>query len=257
MTHVIAGDLTIEQGAALIAEWRRLDPDAYVVLDGFSGEGGAALGYNRAGAYVLGVENDPARAARYPFPVVLGDAIEAILVLGPLVDLVHGSPTCTGYSRGTAALPDRLDRYPRLIGATRWAMQTTGRPYVIENVADARSEMVDSVMLCWSMFRDPGSVLDDDGTPLTMRRHRMFEVSGFTLEAPRKCRHPRGVQVAGAYGGARRDAWEARHVRKGGYVPASLGVLRELTGVTWGTERGTFLSIPPEYTEHVLRSARS
>lgn len=129
-------------------------------------------------------------------------------------------------------------------------MQEAGGHYVIENVADARPEMVEPTMLCWSMFHEPGSVIDADGTPLTMRRHRLFEAS-FPITPPRSCRHPRGVQVAGAYGGARRDAWEARHVRKGGYVPASLDVLRALTGLPWATERGTFLSIPPSYTQHV------
>ena len=244
------GPLTLDEARELIAQWREQHPDRLIVLDAFSGEGGAGKGYADAGHLVIGVDNDAARLARYPFPAVLGDAIEAILTLGPLVDLQHGSPTCTGYSRGTAAIPDRLDRYDRLIGVTRAAMQEAGTAYVIENVADARPEMVDPTMLCWSMFHEPGSVVDTDGTPLTMRRHRLFETS-FPLEAPRPCRHPRGVQVAGAYGGARRDAWEARHVRRGGYVPASLDVLRALTGLSWATERGTFLSIPPAYTQYV------
>lgn len=244
--------LTLDSAAHLISRWRREHPSRLIVLDAFSGEGGAGQGYANAGALVLGVDNDPARLARYPFPAVLGDAIEAIVKLGPLVDLRHGSPTCTGYSRGTAAIPDRLEKYDRLIGVTRAAMQEVGGHYVIENVADARTEMVEPTMLCWSMFHEPGSVLDTDGTPLTMRRHRLFEAS-FPIEAPGNCRHPRGVQVAGAYGGARRDAWEARHVRKGGYVPASLDVLRALTGLSWATERGTFLSIPPAYTEHIGR----
>lgn len=246
--------ITLPEAVQLITQWRTERPGALIVLDAFCGEGGAGYGYSLAGdgTLVIGVDNDAARLARYPFPAVLGDAIESILILGPLVDLQHGSPTCTGYSRGTAAIPDRLDRYDRLIGVTRAAMQETGTPYVIENVADARPEMVGPVMLCWSMFHDPGSVIDTDGTPLTMRRHRLFETS-FPIEAPRPCRHPRGVQVAGAYGGARRDAWEARHVRRGGYVPASLDVLRALTGLPWATERGTFLSIPPAYTEHIGR----
>ncbi|QCB93324.1 DNA cytosine methyltransferase [Cellulomonas shaoxiangyii] len=244
--------LTIDAARELIAQWRRDHPGVPIVLDAFCGEGGAGKGYADAGCLILGVDNDAARLAHYPFPAVLGDAIEAILALGPLVDLAHGSPTCTGYSRGTAAVPDRLDRYDRLIGVTRAAMQETGTAYVIENVADARPEMVEPTMLCWSMFHEPGSVRDTDGTPLTMRRHRLFEAS-FPITAPRDCRHPRAVQVAGAYGGARRDAWEARHVRKGGYVPASLDVLRALTGLTWATERGTFLSIPPAYTEFVGR----
>src|SRR5665647_2816061 len=65
--------------------------------------------------------------------------------------------------------------YDALIAATREAMLIVGRPYVIENVADARPELRDPLTLCWSMFYEPGSVLDDDGTPLRMARHRLFE----------------------------------------------------------------------------------
>ena len=68
---------------------------------------------------------------------------------------------------------------------------------------------------------------------------------------PAACSHPAGIQCAGAYGGARRDKWEAKRVRKGGYVPKSLDVLRELVGAPWMSEKGCFLSIPPAYTEHI------
>lgn len=226
-----------------------------VMIDGFAGSGAAAMGYHRAGFRVIGVDNDPARLALYPFESVLGDVFVELPALVSRHDAkaVHLSPTCTGYSRGTAAIPDRIGRYDRLIGASRELARMLGLPYVIENVADARPELIDPIELCWSMFRDPGSVIDTDGTPLTMRRHRLFEWDGFYLPAPPPHRHPRGVQVAGAYGGARRDKWEARHVRHGGYVPRSLAVLRDLIGADWLDERGCFLAIPPDYTEWVGR----
>ncbi len=223
------------------------------VLDLFCGEGGAGMGYHLAGAdEVVGVDTDPARLARYPFRTIKADAIEYLLEHGHEYDVRHASPPCTGYTRGTAALPDRMERYDRLIGATREALEIVGGPYVIENVADARSELRNPMMLCWSMFFDAGSVVDDDGTPLRMERHRLFE-SNVPLFPPATCYHPKDVQVAGAYGGARRDAWEARNVRKGGYVPPSLDVLRALVGADWMSEKGCFLSIPPAYTEHIGR----
>jgi len=220
------------------------------MLDLFSGEGGAGAGYHAAGWDVTGVDNSQTRLDSYPFATVKADAIEYALEHGHEFDAIHASPTCTGYSRGTAALPDRFDRYDRLIGAVREALLEVGKPYVIENVEDARRELVNPLLLCWSMFREPGSVIDTDGTPLTMRRHRLFE-SNVMLTAPGHCRHPRDVQVAGAYGGARRNAREAREVRKGGYVPKSVDVLRDLIGAPWMGERGLFLSIPPAYTEHI------
>ena len=239
------------------------------MLDLFSGEGGAGAGYHAAGWDVYSVDNSEARLSRNPFPSHLGDMADvmAILIWGGAADFrrkdgrvewltaadfaaIHASPTCTGCSRGTAALPDRFDRYDRLIGVTRELLIEVGKPYVIENVEDALPELRTPLLLCWSMFREPGSVIDADGTPLTMRRHRLFE-SNVMLTAPGHCRHPRDVQVAGAYGGARRNAREAREVRKGGYVPKSVDVLRDLIGAPWMGERGLFLSIPPAYTNHI------
>ena len=208
------------------------------------------MGYHLAGFDVVGVDLAPARLAEYPFESHRADAIEFLLERGSEFDAIHASPPCTGYTRGTAAIPDRMERYDRLIGATREALRIIGRPYVIENVADARPELIDPLLLCWSMFRRPGDVLDDDGTPLRMERHRLFESSVY-LTSPAACNHPKSVQVAGAYGGARRDKWEARHVRKGGYVPPSLEVLRALIGAPWMSETGCFLSIPPAYTEWI------
>lgn len=220
------------------------------LLDLFCGEGGASMGYHRAGFDVVGVDSDPARIKLYPFEAHQGDALEFLAEHGHEFDAIHASPPCTGYTRGTAAIPDRLDRYDRLIAATRELLEEVGKPYVIENVADASPELRSPMMLCWSMFRVPGDTIDDDGTPLRMERHRLFE-SNVPLLPPATCNHPRGIQVAGAYGGARRDKTEAREIRKGGYVPPSLDVLRALTGLSWASEKGCFLSIPPAYTEHI------
>lgn len=77
---------------------------------------------------------------------------------------------------------------------------------------------------------------------------RLFEVSGFALLVPEHLPHDRSLQVAGSYGGARRDKTEAREVRKGGYVP-SADIQRALLGTPWMSEKGCQLSIPPVYTE--------
>jgi DNA (cytosine-5)-methyltransferase 1 len=221
-------------------------------LDAFAGEGGAGKGYERAGWCMDAVDTSRARLKHYPRTceatmVVVGDAIECILRNGHKYAFVHASPTCTGYSRGTAAIPDRLEKYDRLIGATREALEMVGAEYVIENVADARAELRDPILLCGRMFGL--SAIDDDGTPLVMDRHRLFESSVFLL-APDHPKHDRSVQVAGSYGGARRDKREAREVRKGGYVP-SADVQRALLGTPWMTEKGCQLSIPPAFTHFI------
>lgn len=219
------------------------------LLDLFCGEGGAAAGYAAAGFDVTGVDNSTARLSRYPYESMYGDAL-TVLIDVPFLDnfdVIHASPPCTGYTRGTAAIPDRLVKYDRLIPVVRELLIATGKPYVIENVADAKPELVNPIQLCWTEFHDPGSVFDDDRTPLQMFRHRLFE-SNVPLMGAGGCGHDRDVQVAGAYGGARRDKVEAREVRKGGYVPADLEVLRQLIGAPWMSETGCFLSIPPWYT---------
>lgn len=218
------------------------------VLDLFCGEGGASQGYADAGADVFGVELDPARLARYPFEAHHGDAIEFLVSYGHEFDLIHASPPCQGYSRATAALPDRLTRYPRLIEQTREAIRYLGKPYVIENVRDALPQLANPVMLCGRMFGL--DAYDDDGTYLVMDRHRLFESDLFFF-APEHPAHDTRVQVAGSYGGARRDKTEAREIRRGGYVP-SVDVQRRLLGTPWMSEKGCNLSIPPVFTEYLL-----
>ena len=207
------------------------------------------------------VDTSDARLANYPVDCravvpIKADAVAYIAEHGHRYAFNHASPTCTGYSQGTVALPDRLSRYDRLIGATREALLMAGRPYVIENVYGARHELVNPAMLCGRMFGL--TAIDEDGTVLTLDRHRMFEVHGFPLLVPEHTPHGwaynrrHGIQVAGAYGGARRDKREAREIRKGGYVP-SLAVMRDLLGTPWMSEKGCQLSIPPAYTEHIGR----
>jgi DNA (cytosine-5)-methyltransferase 1 len=221
-----------------------------IILDAYCGSGGAARGLARAGWTVVGVDNDPARLRDYPFAHYLGDALEFIYNYGHQFHAIWLSPDCRGYSRGTAALPDRLDRYDRQIAAARAVTELSGVPYVLENVADARPELKDPVLLCGRMFGL--GAIDDDGTPLVVDRHRLFETN-WPLMAPEHPTHHRGVQVAGVYGGARRDKVEARQVRKGGYVPPNPDVLADLLGVERGamSEDAMFKAIPPAYSEFI------
>jgi DNA (cytosine-5)-methyltransferase 1 len=226
------------------------------LLDAFCGEGGAGVGYSRAGFDVTGVDRSKARLKLYPFRSYRTDAVDYILEHGHDYDLIHASPTCTGYSAGTRAVEDRLDRYDRLIPAVRAACQTVGVHYVIENVEGARDELVQPALYCGRMFGLTAT--DDDGTTLTLDRHRLFETS-LDIITPAHALHDwrtnreAGIQVAGSYGGARRDKVEAREVRGGGYVPASVDVQRALLGTPWMSEKGCQLSIPPAYTEHLGR----
>lgn len=225
------------------------------LLDCYSGEGGAGVGYRRAGFCVTAVDNDPKRLASYPIDCtgaarILDDAIRYLYAHGHEYAVRHASPPCTGYSRGTIALPDRLDRYDRLIAATRAELEDIDGPYVIENVEDAKSELRNPLTLCGFEFNL--TAVDDDGTKLYLKRHRLFESNVLLMGAGGCSGHARSTQIAGVYGGARRDRSEARDIRRGGYVPPNPRVLSTLLGdVDWMTEKGMQLSIPPAYTQHL------
>lgn len=207
------------------------------LLDAFCGQGGAAQGYADAGFEVVGV--DVVDQPRYPFEFHQGDALEFIAEHGREFDVIHASPPCQDYLNLTKvnAAMGRTSGHRRLITETRTALVATRRPFVIENVEDARRELIDPVRIC-------GTGL---GRPL--RRHRMFE-SNFPLEGV-PCDHgafniprywtswrPRGehrlstvVQVYGNAGG--REEW-----------PAALGV-------DWMDAAGMVECVPPAYTEHI------
>lgn len=254
----------------------------YVILDLYCCEGGACRGYTDAGADVYGVDLDGRFAKRYPGAGFhQGSALDvlAALIDGALVpftrgdgtvvwlgledfDAIHASPPCQGYSIATAGNPAARAKQQRLIAATRDLLAQTGLPWVIENVEQARSQMVDPIMLCGRMFGLGAQ--DEDGLALVLDRHRLFE-SNVGLVAPPHPRHG-AEQVAGVYGGSRRakrkpdeslaevaprDRHAARHERSGGYVPRSRRVQQALLGIDWMTVHGMNQSLPPVYTRYI------
>ena len=232
------------------------------LLDLFCGEGGAAFGYQLAGWTVTGVDLKASAAKRYPGEFIQADALAYLAEHGREYDAIHASPPCQGYSIATAGNPAARAQHVRLIAATRELLRLTGRPWVIENVEQARRQMNDPILLCGRMF-DLGAT-DADGTPLVLDRHRLFE-SNVPLTAPEHPAHGR-EQVAGVYGGSRRakrlsgesladvaprDRYAARVERGGGYVPRSVEVQQALLGIDWMTVKGMQESIPPVYATFV------
>lgn len=262
-----------------------------IALDFYCCEGAASRGLERAGFEVFGIDlfkhEDPNTGKRvgysqdrYPYPSIQMDAIEALdhLLYGGAfpfrlnnvewwtglddVALLWGSPPCQHASAGTRALRAQgRSKHPALIEPTRERFEATGLPWVIENVKGAA--LRDPVMLCGSMFGLRAN--DADGEPLYLERHRMFEAS-FPITAPAECDHTQGW-AAGVYGGSRRakvakgtphaisaplDRRAARYERKGGYVPRSLDVQRQLLGVDDRmTAGGMKECVPPVYAQHV------
>jgi len=205
------------------------------LLDAFCCQGGAGMGYSRAGFDVTGIDIDP--QPRYPFPFIQGDAVAYIREHGAEYDAIHASPPCQHYlnlTRVNEAM-GRNPSHPDLVAATRDALVATGRPWVIENIPGA--PLIDPVRLCGTSF----------GLPL--RRHRHFE-SNMPLTGT-ACQHrrfteprywtgwrPNGehrlstvVQIYGNAGGS--EHW-----------PAALGI-------DWMDNAGLREALPPLFTAHV------
>jgi DNA (cytosine-5)-methyltransferase 1 len=142
--------------------------------------GCASEGYAAAGFEVVGVDLHP--QPRYPYEFIQADLLDLDPAwIAAEFDALHISPPCQKYTR----LRHRytVNAHPDLIGPARRLAVATGLPYVIENVEDARGELVDPVMLCGRMF--PG---------LRVFRHRYFETGGgLVLDRPEHASH-RGVR---------------------------------------------------------------
>lgn len=198
------------------------------VLDAFACQGGAAMGYWLAGYDVVCVDKDP--QPRNPFPFVQADAVEYIAAHGAGFDFTHASPPCQRYSK-TQRIMGR--EHPDLIGPTRRALESTGRPWVIENVGDALPELRDPVELCGTVFG------------LRTYRHRYFEPGGgLVLPQPE---HPEHTALNAKMG---RPVPDDRFYHAVGNFSGVETVRRDM-GVPWMNRDGIRECIPPAYARWV------
>ena len=153
------------------------------LLDLYCCEGGAGVGYERAGFDVYGVDFNP--QPLYPYPIAVADAVEIVRRLMERVtpfkhddgrvgwltiddfSAIHASPPCQAHSTIT---PDK-SKHLNLIPATRDVLNETGLPWIIENVDGAKRELRDPVRLCGSSFG------------MRVRRHRWFESNVWLMGA--------------------------------------------------------------------------
>lgn len=202
------------------------------LLDLFSGAGGAARGYQRAGFCVLGVDIKPQ-------PHYAGCRfVQADAMTYPLdgFDVIHASPPCQGYS--CASIVHRMagKEYPLLIPEVRERLKLSGLPYVIENVERAPLQ---GIKLCGTMF------------DLGVFRHRIFE-SNILLFQPDHPYHSGSIgdgkyfSVAG--GAGRWKSWGKVHrdISKG-----TADQWREAMRIDWMTRNEIKESVPPAYTEFI------
>lgn len=185
-----------------------------LLLDLFCGAGGVSVGYDRAGFEVVGVDINP--QPNYPFAFYQADALTF-----PLIgfDVIHASPPCQAYCGSTAWRGSR-DKWPRLIGPIRERLAEARVPYIIENVPDARHELIEPTMLCGSMFG------------LQIRRHRYFETNWCLWRPTLGCSHA-GL-LAFDHGGTAKES-----------------TYRAAMDCEWMTVRESREAIPPAYTEWI------
>lgn len=235
-----------------------------MILDLYSGAGGAASGYHRAGFDVLGVDIRP--QPHYPFDFVQADAIDVLegLVEGKYVlgrdrsytledfAAIHASPPCQRYSSITKIRGNPAD-HPDLIDPTRRGLRGSGLPYVIENVVGARSELLNPVTIC---AQSMGLFLDEDGKRYVLARHRLFETNWFLMVPPCACdKKSSTVEVLGVYGGGTRQDTRLRKNTAGGNTnKANTRQARLLMEMPWANRQEMNLAIPPRYTEHIGRA---
>ncbi|WP_369186081.1 DNA methylase [Streptomyces sp. R08] len=214
------------------------------VLDAFSCIGGGAKGYRRAfvNCHITGVDIQ-AQPDYCGDAFHQGDAIEYIRAHGHEFDFIHASPPCQGEgapTKGTnKARNAAIGRtYPRLIAPTRAALETTGRPYVIENVPG--SEVRKDVRLCGEQFG------------LAVLMHRYFELGGWTAVQPAHPKH-RGYVRGWRHGEYREGPYVAAYGEGGG--KATVDEIRAAKEIDWSTDHLRLReALPPAYTEWIGRA---
>jgi DNA (cytosine-5)-methyltransferase 1 len=209
-----------------------------ILIDTYCGGGGCTKGYQRAGFYVIGVDNKP-QPHYCGDEFVQADAIEFIRRYGRDANVIHASPPCQGYSI-TRNLKTSRDDHPMLIEATRAALQATGRPYVIENVVGA--PLINPLMLCGSMFG------------LGVLRHRLFECNPPIWFPPGPCQHV-GRVIPMWWKSRQRELLAGKtfaYITVAGssyLVPEG----KRAMGIDWMVRNELSQAIPPAYTEFIGR----
>jgi DNA (cytosine-5)-methyltransferase 1 len=198
------------------------------LLDLFCGAGGCTKGYQRAGFYVVGVDNRPQ-------PHYCGDEFcqaDATVYALEGFDVIHASPPCQLFSAYQRA-NTRQRLHLNLIPPVRARVAASGLPYVIENVEGAPLD--NPIRICGT------------GLALDVQRHRLFESNVPMMGIP--CSHGRNA--------ARFDRG-SRHIRPNDRRTVAVGEWRipldlqqRAMGIDWMTVPELSQAIPPAYTEHI------
>lgn len=203
-------------------------PARPLLLDLFCGAGGAAMGYDRAGFDVVGI--DIIDQPNYPFEFHRRDAMRPAHWPDEDFDAIHASPPCQAYTQSALSQRNAGKQYPDVLAPTRRLLKRMGLPWVIENVPGA--PMRPDYRLCGCQFA------------LELRRERWFETSwdGFAMRSP--CSHLGPVVSVVGHG---TPSWVREQL---GYNP-TIADYRAAMGIDWMNRNELSQAIPPAYTEFI------
>lgn len=207
------------------------------LLDAFCGLGGATKGYRDAGFWVIGVDIKP-QPDYCGDEFVQADAIRWMIKNRRRFDVVHASPPCQDHSLLTQGNRARglFDNHTNLIPTTRRALQRTEKLWVMENVPQA--PMRRDLELCGLTFG------------LNLFRHRIFEMSGFSVPQPEHIPHG-DRRVLGYRHGVLQEG-DIMGVYGSGGMKGTLPKWQEAMNIHWSRSwKGLSEAIPPDYTSYI------
>jgi len=211
-----------------------------VALDICCRKGGATVGLQRAGFYVIGVDIDPQPG--YPGDMFLQD--DGLVILRTIRDsggihvpglgyvcpsFVWESWPCQAANTQTKGNRARGigDDHEQFIPRGRELSDKIGIPYVLEQPTSSEADVIRrDLTLCMDMFKG-------DMPPPWVQKHRSFELSGFTVPQPEHRRHDGYVR-----------GWRGRH----GDVPGFYRDGPYVAGYGDGGGKGT-----PEELAHAMQ----
>lgn len=220
--------------------------DRPILVDLYGGEGCSGWGYHLAGFRVLCV--DVRHCPNNPLPTIQMGALQFLATADlSSVTAFAASPPCPARSKATPVAA--RGSHPALIGATREALEATGKPYIIENVPARKlaEPLRADVLLCGCLF----DLRTLDGKYLVRERH--FETSWRAFDLRPPCHH-RGKAVTVLTHGGRIEPTRPERRAHGTHSPAyvNLADSAALMGVHWPiSEVGLGNGIPPAYTQYV------
>lgn len=216
------------------------------ILDLFCGAGGASRGYELAAialrieVEITGIDIYP--QPRYPYSFIEQDALD--LTKKDIINyhFIHASPPCQKFSRITPSNNKRkhINYIPRIRRLIK------NKPYIIENVPEAKRYLRKPIMLCGTMFN------------LKVYRHRYFE-SSFNIEDLKHYPHYDSMPSANRPGGLETN------LSPKGFISVVGGGTRKhpsgrkdiyeyrkkAMGINWMNRYELAQSIPPAYTKFI------